>query len=585
MLRKLLSLTGRVALLFVVGFTAFAFLIAGIDEVAVRGPAKTELNSPSDEAKLASARLSEGADGNAEKSNATKSAAPPAVQSAELQESLTKLNACFETKWREADLEVAPRADWLTVCRRLSLSMVGTGLSLQEIRDLESLPEQVRISTHLERLLADPRYHDYWAERFTRLYVGAVDGPFIAFRRRRFRHWLSDQLASNRPYDQLVRNLITAEGLPTDRPEVNFLTVTLSTNEEGQPDPIRLAARTSRAFLGLRIDCMQCHDDFLGNVSLGDGELREGTQQDFHALAAFYSGARFNGLQGIRTETRPYEFQFLNADAETTVEPAVPFASHLLPKEGKPRNRLAAWLVHPENKQASRALVGRIWALLYGHPITSAVDNIPLTIPSHPAHDLLADDFVQHGFDMRRLIRLIVLSKPYQMDSAAPFEITELHEQQWAAFPLVRLRPEQVAGTVIQAARIKTIDRDSSLVIQLMKFGGVNDFVTRYGDIGEDEFDQDNVTITQRLIMLNGELVKDSIENNPVLNSSAHILMFAADDKQAIESTYLCVLNRFPDEDELAIFSKRLAESKDREATIADLFWVLLNCSELAWNH
>ena len=98
-------------------------------------------------------------------------------------------------------------------------------------------------------------------------------------------------MAANRGYDQIVRDLITAEGLWTDRPEVNFLTVTFDSND-GNPDPIRLAARTSRAFLGLRIDCLQCHNDFLGNVNLGDSDsIREGMQSDFHQLAAFYTAA------------------------------------------------------------------------------------------------------------------------------------------------------------------------------------------------------------------------------------------------------------------------------------------------------
>ena len=87
----------------------------------------------------------------------------------------------------------------------------------------------------------------------------------------------------------MVHDLVAAEGLWTDKPEVNFLTATFDSNDS-QPDPVRLAARTSRAFLGLRIDCLQCHSDFLGNVSLGDvDDPREGLQSDFHQLAAFFT--------------------------------------------------------------------------------------------------------------------------------------------------------------------------------------------------------------------------------------------------------------------------------------------------------
>ncbi|MGV3485187.1 MAG: DUF1549 domain-containing protein [Planctomycetaceae bacterium] len=561
MIREKLATLGRVALLLFLALAAFGFLMAGLDSSRAREDSRRTAGSRDLPAQ----------------------SEPP---SADLDDAISAIDECFEQQWASAGTEVAPDANWLTVCRRISLAMVGTGLSLQEIRELQSIPESQRVSRYLETVLRDARYHDYWAERFTRVYVGAENGPFVAFRRRRFRTWLSEALASNLPYDQLVRRLITADGLATDRPEVNFFTVTLSSNEDGQPDPIRLAARTSRAFLGLRIDCLQCHNDFLGNVALGDGDqLRHGTQQDFHGLAAFYSSARQNGLQGIRTQPHPYEYQFLDADAAVEVEPRVPYAALLLPDEGNPRERLAAWLTHPEHKQAARAIVSRIWALLFGRAITPAVDNIPLNEPVHPAVDLLAADFVAHRFDLQRLVRLIVHSRPFGLDSVADFEITPQQEDAWSVFPLIRLRPEQVAGSVIQAARVKTIDRDSSLLIQLMKFGGVNDFVERYGDIGEDELDHDHVTVTQRLIMLNGKLVDEYSEKNPMLNSSSHLLMFAQDDRTLVESAYLCVLNRFPDVEEQEIFTRRLKDSEDREATVEDLFWMLLNSSELAWNH
>ena len=101
------------------------------------------------------------------------------------------------------------------------------------------------------------------------------------------------------------------------------------------------------------------------------------------------------------------------------------------------------------------------------------------------------------------------------------------HERAHAVFPLIRLRPEQVAGAVIQAARIKKTDRDSSLFLQLQTLTGTNDFVKQYGDVGEDEFTTDSVTITQRLLMMNGNMLGDIVNSNPVLNTSAHVAMFA----------------------------------------------------------
>jgi hypothetical protein len=495
----------------------------------------------------------------------------------------------IDRTWKQSlgvhGLECAPLADWMTICRRMSLALVGNGMSLEEIRQLERLPESQRESTHLENLLADPRYHDYWGERWTRFLVGTDTGQFILFRRRRFRVWLSDVLAENLPYDQMVRKLITAEGLWTNNPEVNFLTATFDSND-GQADPVRLAARTSRCFLGLRIDCLQCHNDFLGNVSLGDVDSpREGLQTDFHQLAAFYTSAQTSGLQGVKTGDVEYRYKYLDAEKEVEVEPDVPFLPELLPEEGDPRQRLASWVTHPDNRQAARAAVSHVWALMYGRPATEAVDNLPLDETTTPVVEALADDFVANGFDLRRLIRLVAMSAPFRVDSRADFEITPEHEQQGAVFPLVRLRPEQVAGSVVQSGRIKAIDRDSSFFIQLQKFGGMNDFVNRYGDMGEDEFSTDSVTITQRLVMLNGKMLREVTDSNPLFNAAGHIGMFAADDQQAVETVFLCVLNRYPNEAETQHFVQRIAAAKQPSEAIEDLFWVLLNSTEFAWNH
>lgn len=498
---------------------------------------------------------------------------------------LETLNRSWEASLHDQDLQAAPMADWLTVCRRLSLALVGNGLALEEIRQLQRLPESERERVHLKNLLADSRFHHYWSERWARYLVGTDGGQFIVYRRRRFRIWLAEVLATNRPYDQIVRQLITAEGLWTDKPEVNFLTATFDSND-GKPDPIRMAARTSRAFLGLRIDCLQCHDDFLGNVNLGHAERpRAGTQSDFHQLAAFFTSAKASGLQGVKSGEVDYDYKYLNAESEQSVDPAVPYLAELLPNEGDPRHRLAAWITHPENRQAARAAVSHVWALMFGKPIGEAVDNLPLDEPVHPMLTVLADEFVDSGYNLHRLISLIACSSPFRVDSRSEFEITPRHEQAYAVFPLVRLRPEQVAGSLIQAARIKKTDRESSLFLQFQKMTGTNDFVRQYGDIGEDEFTIDSVTITQRLLMMNGKMTSEIVESNPVLNTTAHIAMFASDDHMAIETAYLCALNRYPSSEETEHFSRRLAETDDRGEAIEDLIWILLNSSELAWNH
>jgi len=505
----------------------------------------------------------------------------------EYQAVIDQIDREFEADWRTKELDFAGRADELTIARRLSLGLVGTIPSLEEVRVLQSLPEGERLEWWVSRLLEDRRYADYLAERLARAYVGTEGGPFIVYRRRRFVTWLSDQLYENKPYDEIVRSLISDTGLWTDNPSVNFLTVTVNQDDEGKPDPIRLAGRTTRAFLGMRIDCLQCHNDKLGTVELGTpGDSRYGEQEDFHHLAAFYGGVTFN-LFGARDGKGKYQYKYLGKDEKEVVPPQTPFLPELLPQKGTRRQQLAAWVTHKENKPFARAIVNRVWAALFGKPLVEPIDEIPLFGSYPPGLQTLADDLVQHDFDLRHLIRVIAGTKAFQLDSRAPFEVDSRHEDNWAVFPLTRLRPEQMAGSISQAAMLNTIDADSHIFAQLRRFIEQNDFINRYGDMGENEFAARAGTVTQRLLMMNGNLVKERTKPDLFGNASTRIAMLAPTDDKAVETTYLTVLTRHPSADESAYFRKLLAGAKgdERSKRLEDLYWVLVNSTEFSWNH
>ena len=201
-----------------------------------------------------------------------------------------QIDRAFNDQWELEKLDHAEDAENLLVARRISLGLAGTIPSLEEIRELESQPHDDQIHWWVSRLLEDERTSNHIAERMARALVGVEDGPFLVFRRRRFVSWLAEEIHSNRPYDQLVRQILTNEGLWTDTPAVNFYTRTITDDEnDNRPDPVPLAGRTSRALLGMRIDCLQCHDDFLGTINLGSAEdPLSGSQLDFHSLAAFF---------------------------------------------------------------------------------------------------------------------------------------------------------------------------------------------------------------------------------------------------------------------------------------------------------
>lgn len=263
----------------------------------------------------------------------------------------------------------------------------------------------------------------------------------------------------------------------------------------------------------------------------------------------------------------------------------MPFQSELMPGEGSRRHRLAAWVTHPSNASFARATVNRFWALLFGRPLVDPVDNIVADDLPAPLR-ILADDFAAHQFDLRRLIRLIAATEAFRLDSAAEHEITEDHEKAWAAFPLTRLRPEQVAGSILQAASVETIDAESSLFIKLVTAVSEREFVKRYGDTGEDEFTGRGGTIPQRLLVMNGELVREKTKED-FFNAASRIASLAPDDARAVETSYLTVLTRRPTDEEARHFEARLAGStkQERARRVEDLCWALINSTEFAWNH
>ncbi len=480
----------------------------------------------------------------------------------------------FSAAWSAAAQTSAPLADDFTVLRRLSLALFGTIPSFEEIRLARQVPAERRISWWLDRAFRDPRYGDYVAERFARVCVGTESGPFLVFRRRRFVDWWSEQLQANRPYDSFVRSLIASTGSWTTSPETNF--VTREVVPKHGPDEARLAARVSRGFLGIRLDCVECHDDFL------EGNWK---QTDFHRLASFFRETDLAVTGVSDTAKAAYQVRMRGAAAETPVEAGVPFGAQWLPAEGKLRSRLASWVTHPENASFSRTAVNRIWALLFGQPLVAPVDRIPLQGDLPPGLDLLARDFVAHGYNLQRLIRVIAHTEVFRRSSLSPTDAATATA--WTSFPMTRLRPEQVARSMYQAASLSTVDASSHILLRLQRFGETRDFVNRYGDQGAEEFEPVTATVAQRLLLMNGKLVREHAKENIIMNAATRIGALARDDAAAVEAAFLAVLTRTPSPQEMEHFSTLLHGTKrsERARRMEDLYWSLFNSTEFSWNH
>ena len=525
---------------------------------------------------------------------ATEESARP---TADLDESIPKVNSFFAKRWAGENLQPVKQADELAVLRRITLALMGTVPSLEEIRAFEQDSGPDRLQRWTARFLHDRRYAEYFAERLARGFVGVEGGQFIVYRRDRFLNWLSGQLEANRPYPELVREMIAGNGLWTDEPEVNFVMAGYDDGEGFNKN--KLAGRAVRAFLGQRIDCAQCHDHPFDHWK----------QNEFAGLAAHFGQLKLSPV-GVR-EDRDLKFEVEDRHTleKKVVEPAVPFGDQWEPTKGTRRERLAAWVTHPENRRLERAIVNRVWGLLFGRSWIEPVDDLPdpsgdeiagpkVDGAKHPKTmkpgeqdllDVLGADFREHGYDLRRLIEVIVASKPFLLESKSDVDDAsrlDRMKEHFAIFPLTRLRPEQIIGALLQASSLTTIDQNSHLISRLIKLTRSNDFVKEYGDLGENELEDRAGTIPQALLRMNGNLVSETIDAKP-FTASGRISQMAPDDTKRLELCYLVCLTRRPTPEESAYFLPVLEENRPqrRGLVVEDLYWTLFNSPEFAWNH
>lgn len=503
----------------------------------------------------------------------------PAISAADVRGVVLAADRILAQRWNDAAVLPANSADDLTVLRRLSLALHGSIPSLEELRVFEADHEPQRLERWTRRMLDDRRFADYFAARLSRVFIGADDGQFILFRRDRFNAWLADQLHRNRPYDDIVREIIAQDGLWTGMPATNFITAAVA---DGVIDRNELAGRAVRAFLGQRIDCAQCH-----NHPFADWK-----QSQFEGLAACFGQVQVS-VVGIEDNPKlTYEIEDRTTLKNRAVEPAVPFHPEWFPSDGTLRQRLAAWITHPDNRRFERASVNRIWGLLFGRPWIEPVDDLPNPEPFSDADllDLLGKDFREHGYDLKRLVGVITAMQVYRLSSEHPAwdsgENAEAVEKHWAAFPLTRLRPEQVIGSMLQAASLKTADRNSHLLFRAIRMVREIDFVREYGDLGDDELKDRAGTIPQALLRMNGRFSRETSEAN-LANASGRISGMAPGADRCLELCFLVCLTRRPTPDEAAALRPMLEDIPDnrRAQVVEDIYWSLFNSPEFSWNH
>lgn len=478
-------------------------------------------------------------------------------------------------KWERLHLSPSPPADDATFHRRVSLDLIGKLPTPGEVTTFLADTAADKRARLVEALLERPEYADHWALKWADLLrINRQDlGAKPAYR---YHQWLRRSLERNQPYDQFLRELVTAQGSDESNGAVNFF--------RAFDDPNDLSVAVSQVFLGVRLECAKCHHH----------PYEKWGQDDFYGLAAFFP--RLQKKKGSGTDLRLFiadKGEVQHPQTKEIVRPRVLLGESFdAAQETDPRQRLADWLSVKENPFVARTLVNRVWAELLGRGLVEPIDDMRDTNPAtnEPLLAALARDFVTHGFDRRRLLRTIATARVYGL-SSHPNADNVRDTQNYSRAYRKRLSAEVLLDAVCDV----TGESESfegmppgTRAVQLWDHRLPSAFLDTFGRPQRKTVCQcerlADTTLGQVLHLLNAPPVNDKISA-----PTGRVARLAASDRspdEIIIELYLASFGRLPrDEEKKSARAAFEAAGATRRSAAEDVLWALLNSAEFVLNH
>ncbi len=477
-------------------------------------------------------------------------------------------------------VSAAPRCDDATFFRRINLTLAGRVPVSSEVRLFLADTDPHKRMKAIDKLLSSAAYANHLTTTWRNwLLPEAITDFQVANSVPGFEQWLRARIQSGMPFDQFVTELLTA---PLNGRQA------MSRNMEDDPDgltnplafylakegkPANLAAATSRIFMGVQLECAQCHDH----------PFSRWRRDQFWGLAAFFAGVEQQNGGGLREVMDRRELAI--PSAERTVG-----ATFLDDKEPEwqfkksPRSTLASWLTAKENPFFARAIVNRLWGFVFGVGLVDPIDDFhEQNKPSHPELlDALAKAFVESGYDTRFILRAIVLSETFQRSSARTDQ-SQKDTRVYSRFPVQGLTPEQLYDSFVVVVRLDSEGPNGALIQnpgsprrQFLETFALSDRKT-----------ENPTTIIQALTLMNGGLVGEAttIESSKTL--AAILELPGLTQNERLDAIYLTVLSRLPKPEELQKIGNYIESggSGQTKKRYADVVWALLNGIEFRTNH
>jgi len=495
-----------------------------------------------------------------------------------------QIDRLLAEKWAEAKVRPAPTADDAESLRRVYLDLVGRIPTAAEARDYLDDSSPDKYGTLVEALLDSPAYLTHATETYRTMLLpeADADGQIRALAPT-FEAWLRKKIAEDVGYDQIVREVLTARlggqgrrGGNAYDPRAEPSPLAYYVAKDAKPE--NLAAGTARTFLGIRLECAQCHNH----------PMDQWKREEFWGLAAFFAGVSKQGKEDAYGAIREVanRSELVIPDTSKIVKAA--FLDGTKPQTSRRasgREMLADWVIAPDNPYFARAAVNRVWARFFGTGIVDPVDDMRAdNPPSHPELlDLLAREFRAHGYDLKFLIRAITATKAYGLTSAVGRSETA-PANLFAAMSVRTLSPGQLFETLAQATGLRAGGgRDRIYDDGSSRQGFLELFTNR-----DEKPTEGETTILQALALMNGPLMANvtTLESSDTLAAVAEAPYL--DTVGRIETLYLAALTRRPRPVELERMVSYVdsgGSSGDRSKALADVFWALLNSPEFRFNH
>jgi hypothetical protein len=498
--------------------------------------------------------------------------------------------------------QAAPIASDAEFLRRVTLDLTGTIPTGAEARAFLADKSADKRAKLIDRLLASPEHARHMAAVCDRMLMERRGDQHVT--RAQWEDYLRDAFTENRPWDELVREMLAADGSDVK------LRAAAKFSLDRQGDPNLLTRDIARLFLGMNLHCAQCHDHPLVNDYKQDHY--QGVYAFLNRSYLFRAGKGQSVIAEKAEGEVSYQSVFDPSKATKTTAPRMPGRPAVaepkfekgkewavaptkdvrpVPKFSR-RAQLAGQVTDPGNERFRRNAANRFWALMMGRGIVHPLDmDHGRNPPSHPELlKLLADEFAAMKFDTRAFLRELALTQTYQRSSELPANVKEVPPESFVVANMKPLSPEQLARSMMQGSGLTDAERlalgkglnEAALAARTAP--NIRAFVQTFGSpAGQPEDRAFDVTIDQTLFLNNGSTVRTWLTQRA--GNLTDRLLALKDEKAVVDELYLSVLTREPSADERKEFADYLKDRRDRAGALQELEWALLTSAEFRFNH